>query len=167
MNFERLTVKSAEAIQQAAESARRAGNPAIEDLHLLDALLAQSEGIVVPVLQKVGVNVSRLREGLKSALDRLPKQSGGAAQPTISRELNGVLDAAEADARELSDEYVSTEHLLLGLAGRKASSTRELLGAQGATREALLQALEQVRGSHRVTDQTPEAKYQASASPPT
>src|SRR5690606_26779962 len=109
------------------------GNPAIEDLHLLDALLAQSEGIVVPVLQKVGVNVSRLREALKAGLDRLPKQSGGAAQPTISRELNEVLDTAESDARELKDEYISTEHLLLGLASRKASSTRELLGGQGAT----------------------------------
>ena len=161
INFERLTVKSAEAIQQAAETARRAGNPAIEDLHLLDALLSQAEGIVVPVLQKVGVNIPALREGVRAGLDRLARQSGGGAQPTISRELNEILDAAEADARELKDEYISTEHLLLGLSAKKGSSARELLATRGATRATLVQALEQVRGSHRVSDQNPEAKYQA------
>jgi ATP-dependent Clp protease ATP-binding subunit ClpB len=158
-NFERLTVKSAEAIQAAANSARQAGNPQVEDLHLLDALLSQEEGIVVPVLQKVGVNVARLRDGLREQVERLPKQFGG-SQPTISRELNEILDVAEKTARELKDEYISTEHLLLGLAERKGSA-RDLLSGQGATRKALEQALEQVRGSHRVTDQTPEEKYQA------
>jgi ATP-dependent Clp protease ATP-binding subunit ClpB len=160
INFDRLTVKSAEAIQQAANTARQAGNPAIEDLHLLDALLRQEEGIVIPILQKVGVGITRLREELDRALGRLPRQSGG-AQPNISRELNEIFDEADREARELKDEYISMEHLLLGLAGKKGSTTRELLTAQGATREALLQALEQVRGSHRVTDQTPEDKYQA------
>jgi ATP-dependent Clp protease ATP-binding subunit ClpB len=161
VNFDRLTVKSAEALQQAANTARQTGNPAVEDLHLLDALLSQEEGIVVPILQKVGVNVTRLREALKAALGRLPKQSGGGAQPTISRELNEILDLAEKDARELKDEYISTEHLLLALAEKKGATTRDLLSAQGAGRDALLQALEQVRGSHRVSDQTPETKYQA------
>jgi ATP-dependent Clp protease ATP-binding subunit ClpB len=160
INFDRLTVKSAESIQQAANTARQAGNPAIEDLHLLDALLRQEEGIVIPILQKVGVGVTRLREELDRALSRLPRQSGG-AQPNISRELNEIFDEADREARELKDEYISTEHLLLGLAAKKGSTTRELLSAQGATREALLQALEQVRGSHRVTDQSPEDKYQA------
>jgi ATP-dependent Clp protease ATP-binding subunit ClpB len=160
INFDRLTVKSAEAIQQAATTARQGGNPAIEDLHLLDALLTQEEGIVVPVLQKVGVNVTRLREELAAAVKRLPTQYGG-SQPTISRELNEILDRAEKEARDLKDEYVSTEHLLLGLAEKKGSSTRELLSAQGATRDALFEALRQVRGAHRVTDQTPEEKYQA------
>ena len=160
INFDRLTVKSAEAIPEAANAARQAGTPVLEDVHLLQALLGQDEGIVVPVLQKVGVNATRLREAARAAAERLPKQSGG-GQPTVSRELNEVLDTAEAEARELKDEYVSTEHLLLGLAGKKASSTRELLAAQGATRESILQALEQVRSSHRVTDQTPEDKYQA------
>ena len=160
INFDRLTVKAAEAIQQAANSARQKGNPAIEDLHLLSALLAQEEGIVVPVLQKVGVNVTRLANELEAALGRLPRQSGG-SQPTISRELNEILDRAEQEARDLKDEYVSTEHLLLGLAEKKGSSTRELLSVQGADRDALMQALEQVRGAHRVTDQNPEEKYQA------
>ncbi|HTE18149.1 MAG TPA: Clp protease N-terminal domain-containing protein, partial [Armatimonadota bacterium] len=159
MNFDRLTVKSAEAIQNAANEARRAGNPTVEDLHLTAALLDQEEGIVVPILQKVGVNVTRLRTEVDAARGRLPKQSGG-AQATISRELNEVLDRAEKEARDLKDEYISTEHLLLGLAD-KGFAVRDLLRAQGATREALVQSLEQVRGSHRVTDQNPEDKYQA------
>jgi ATP-dependent Clp protease ATP-binding subunit ClpB len=159
INFDRLTVKSAEAIQNAANEARRAGNPTVEDLHLTSALLEQEEGIVVPILQKVGVNVTRLRAEVDAARGRLPKQSGG-AQPHISRELNEVLDRAEKEARDLKDEYISTEHLLLGLA-EKGFAVRDLLRAQGASREALVQALEQVRGSHRVTDQNPEEKYQA------
>src|SRR5688500_18395376 len=159
INFDRLTVKSAEAVQSAAGEARKAGNPTIEDLHLLTALLEQEEGIVVPILQKVGVNVARLKSEVESARARLPKQSGG-ANATISRELNEVLDRAEQEARDLKDEYISTEHLLLGLA-EKGFSVRELLRAHGATREALAQALEQVRGSHRVTDQNPEENYQA------
>ncbi|MDQ3557408.1 MAG: AAA family ATPase, partial [Gemmatimonadota bacterium] len=160
INFDRLTVKSAEAIQAAAQAAGQAGNPAVEDAHLLAALLSQDEGIVVPVLQKVGVNVARLRSELDAARGRLPRQSGG-GQPTISRELNEVLTRAEEEARGLRDEYVSTEHLLLALADRRASTTRDLLAAQGATRDALLQALEGVRGSHRVVDQNPENQYQA------
>ncbi|CAN5803180.1 ATP-dependent chaperone ClpB [soil metagenome] len=160
INFDRLTVKAAEAIQAAANAARQAGNPAIEDVHLLGALLAQDEGIVVPILQKVGVNVGRLGTELQAATGRLPKQSGG-AQPTVSRELNEVLDRAEQEARDLKDEYISTEHMLLALAEKRGTSTRDLLSAQGATRDALLQALQQVRGSHRVTDQNPEEKYQA------
>ncbi|HEX8276331.1 MAG TPA: ATP-dependent chaperone ClpB [Longimicrobiaceae bacterium] len=160
INFDRLTVKTAEAIQEAANTARKNGNPAIEDVHLLAALLAQEEGIVVPILQKVGVNVARLTSELDAALGRLPKQSGG-SQPTISRELNEILDRAEKEARDLKDEYVSTEHVLLGLAEKKGSTTRDLLAAQGAGRDAVLQALQQVRGAHRVTDQNPEEKYQS------
>jgi ATP-dependent Clp protease ATP-binding subunit ClpB len=158
INPDRLTVKSAEALQDAMGRAQRAGNPQIEDLHLLQALLDQAEGIVVPVLQKVGVNISRLRTEADAAAARLPKQSG--ATPSLSRELNAVLDQAEQEARDLKDEYVSTEHVLLALA-EKGSSVRDLLRAQGAARKTLLEALEQVRGAHHVTDQNPEEKYQA------
>jgi ATP-dependent Clp protease ATP-binding subunit ClpB len=160
INFDRLTVKAAEALQEAAQRARREGNPAVEDLHLLAALLAQDEGIVAPVLQKVGVNVTGLRAATEEAAGRLPRQSGG-AQPTISRELNTVLDRAEEEARSLQDEYISTEHLLMALVGKEARSTAPLLAAQGVSRDDLLAALSQIRGSHRVTDQTPEEKYQA------
>ncbi|HEV7587142.1 MAG TPA: Clp protease N-terminal domain-containing protein, partial [Longimicrobium sp.] len=158
INPDRLTVKSAEALQEAMSRAQRAGNPQIEDLHLLQALLDQEDGIVVPILQKVGVNAARLRADLEAAAARLPKQTG--AQPHMSRELNAVLDQAEKEARELKDEYVSTEHLLLALVD-KGSSVAGLLKAQGASRKTLMEALEQVRGAHHVTDQNPEEKYQA------
>ena len=113
-SFERLTVKAGEALQAASNAARQAGNPQIEDSHLLAALLDQEEGIVVPILQKVGVNVARLRSENDAAAARLPRQSG--AQPTLSRELHQVLDRAEQEAHDLKDEYISTEHLLLALA---------------------------------------------------
>ncbi|HUF52101.1 MAG TPA: ATP-dependent chaperone ClpB [Longimicrobiales bacterium] len=160
LNHERLTIKAAEAVQAAAQDATRRGNPALEDVHALTALLDQEETVVVPVLQKVGVNVTRLREALDAVLERLPKQTGGSS-PSVSRELNQIFDAAERIARELSDEYTSTEHLLLGIAAQKGSTVRELLQHQGATEAALRDALEAVRGSHRVTDQSPEQKYRA------
>jgi ATP-dependent Clp protease ATP-binding subunit ClpB len=160
LSGDRLTIKAAEGIQAASSEAQRRGNPAIEDLHLLNALLQQEETVVVPVLQKVGVNIARLRDELKGALDRLPRQSGGSS-PQVSRELNKIFDEADAEARELKDEYVSTEHLLLALAGHKGSTTRELLSTQGAGAKDLRDALEAVRGSHRVTDQDPEQKYRA------
>ena len=160
LNPDRLTVKAAESIQAAAQDAQRRGNPAIEDVHLLSALLAQEESIVVPILQKVGVNITRLRESLNARIDRLPKQSG-VTQPTVSRELNQIFDLAEQAARSLEDEYVSTEHLLLALAEKRGSFTRELLQEQGATEQGLREALEAVRGPHRVTDQEPEQKYRA------
>jgi ATP-dependent Clp protease ATP-binding subunit ClpB len=106
------------------------------------------------------LNVTRLREQLGAALDRLSRQSGGSAA-SLSRELNKVLDAADKEARTLKDEYVSTEHLLIALAAQKGSTTRDLLSAQGATAESLREAIEAVRGPHRVTDQDPETKYRA------
>ncbi|MFL5577090.1 MAG: ATP-dependent chaperone ClpB [Gemmatimonadaceae bacterium] len=159
INPDRLTVKSSEAINEAVALARRNGNPVVHDAHLLLALLGQDEGIVVPVLQKLGVNVSALREAVEREVGRYPRQSG--ADPTLSRELNQVLDRADEEARKLGDEYVSTEHLLLALADVKGSESRALLGAAGVTRDQLLEALKQVRGAHRVTDQTPENQYQA------
>ncbi len=159
INPDRLTVKATEALNEAVDLARRAGNPLVYDLHLLMALLTQDEGIVVPILQKLGVSVAQLRESVGREMARYPKQSS--AQPTLSRELNQVFDKAEADARELGDEFVSTEHFLLALSNVKGTETKNLLNGVGATHDALLEALQQVRGSHRVTDQTPENQYQA------
>jgi ATP-dependent Clp protease ATP-binding subunit ClpB len=159
INPDRLTVKSAEAFNEALSEARRQGNPLVYDTHLLLALLNQDEGIVVPLLQKLGVNVTKVREELQRESGRHPKQSG--AQPTLSRELNRVADKAEEEARSLGDEFVSTEHLLLALVATKGLETRTILAAQGVTRDALLEALKAVRGSHRVTDQSPENQYQA------
>src|SRR5882762_7381464 len=111
---DRLTVKAGEALNDAVGEARRAGNPVVYDVHLLSALLVQSEGIVVPLLQKLGVSVAAIREQVAREIARLPKQSD--PQPSASRELNTVLDRAEAQAKQLGDEYVSTEHFLLALA---------------------------------------------------
>src|SRR6202171_4015135 len=159
INPDRLTVKASEALNEAVDLARRAGNPLVYDLHLLLALLAQDEGIVVPILQKLGVSVAQLREAVGREMARYPKQSN--AQPTLSRELNQVFDKAEADAKKLGDEFVSTEHFLLALSDVKGTESRNLLNGVGATHDALLDALQNVRGSHRVTDQTPENQYQA------
>jgi ATP-dependent Clp protease ATP-binding subunit ClpB len=159
INPDRLTVKATEALNEAVELARRAGNPLVYDLHLLTALLNQDEGIVVPILQKLGVSVAQLREAVGREMARFPKQSS--AQPTLSRELNQVFDKAEADARELGDDFVSAEHFLLGLSDVKGTESRNLLSGVGATHASLLEALQTVRGSHRVTDQNPENQYQA------
>ncbi|MFQ5689719.1 MAG: ATP-dependent chaperone ClpB [Gemmatimonadota bacterium] len=159
MPADRLTVKAAEALRDAAGNARRAGNPAVEDLHLLAALLDQEDGAIVPVLQKVGVGIPSLHTALAARLERLPKQSGAA--PVASRELDRILDRAEALAREMEDSFVSTEHLLMALAGKEATSTRELLEAAGAGPEDLRQAVEELRGPHRVSDQDAESKYRA------
>src|SRR5687767_6160052 len=159
INPDRLTVKSSEALTDAVNIARRAGNPQVYDLHLLLALLNQDEGIVTPLLQKSAVNVDALRTELERELGRAPKQSD--AQPTLSRELTQVLDRAETEAKKLGDEFVSTEHLLLALTEVKGSETKNLLAGIGATHDTLQEALTAVRGSHRVTDQTPENQYQA------
>ena len=161
LSSDRLTIKTAEAIQAAASEAQRRGNPAVEDLHLLAALLTQDETVVVPVLQKVGVNVTRLREELRVAVDRLPKQTGGTSAPTLSRELNRILDVADKEARSMKDEYISTEHVLIALAAHKGSSTRDMLNVQGGSAESLRDAIESVRGAHRVTSQDPETQFRA------
>src|SRR5438128_7404940 len=157
---DRLTVKAAEALQQAASLARSRGNPVVNDAHLFYALLQQDEGIVVPLLQKAGLNVTQLQAETEREIARFPQQSGG-VEPTLSGELSRVLDRADEDAKALGDAYVSTEHILLALAEEKGTTARELLSAHGVTRKDLLAALEGVRGAHRVTDQEPESKYQA------
>ena len=156
---DRLTVKSADALNDALAAARTHGNPLVYDAHLLAALLDQDESIVPPVLQKLGVQLPALREAVEREIARYPKQSG--ASPSLARELTAVLDQAEIEAKALGDEYVSTEHLLIALAAAKGTESKAVLGAVGVTKEAVLEAIEAVRGSHRVTDQTPENQYQA------
>ncbi|PYP35114.1 MAG: ATP-dependent chaperone ClpB [Gemmatimonadetes bacterium] len=158
---ERLTVKAAEALQQASALARSRGNPVINDAHLFLALLSQEDGIVVPLLQKAGLNVTQLSAETEREIERFPKQSGTTAEPTLSREVSRVLDRADEEAKGLGDAYVSTEHLLLALVDEKGTTARQLLAAAGVDRGVLLSALEGVRGTHRVTDQEPEQKYQA------
>src|SRR5438093_3996875 len=129
INSEKLTVKAGEALNDAVAAARRNGNPVLYDLHLLAALLEQDEGIVVPILQKLGASVAGLREQVAREIDRYPKQTD--AQPTMSRELNQVFDRAEDEAKKLGDEYVSTEHVLLALSDTKGTESRALLRGIG------------------------------------
>ncbi len=156
---DRLTVRASRALQEAAELARSGGNPAVEDIHLLAGLLAEEDGIVEPVLRKVGAEPARIRSAVEEAMGRLPRQTEAA--PAASRELGRVLDEADAEARRMDDLYVSTEHLLVALASKQASSTRHILANEGATQEALREALVAVRGPHKVTDQEAEGKYRA------
>jgi len=157
---DRLTLKAQEAFRDAGEDGRRRGNPVINDAHLFLALLNQEEGVVWPLLQKAGVNVSRVRDELDQEVGRLPRQEGG-GEPAFSRELTAVFDRAEAEAKALGDAYISTEHLVLGLADVKGTSAKRLLQENGVSADQLREALAEVRGSHRVTDQTPEEQYQS------
>ncbi|MEA2231811.1 MAG: ATP-dependent Clp protease ATP-binding subunit ClpB [Solirubrobacteraceae bacterium] len=159
MQPDRFTIKTQEALQAALKLARARRHAQVAPLHLLAALLDQEDGVVVPVLGKIGVAPDALRGDGSAALGELPTLREE-AEPTTSRELIAILRAAEREMRELKDEYVSVEHLLLALAADKGPAGQALRGA-GATRERLLQALAEVRGSHRVTDQSPEEKIQA------
>jgi len=160
IRWDKFTVKSQEAIQSAGTLATEHGNPELLPLHLLAALLEDKEGVIVPVLQKVGVATDQLIAQTTEALSKLPKVSGG-AQPGMSNAMQKVLDQAFKEADNFKDEYVSTEHLLLALAKQKNEGAQLLLASQGATYDAILKGLSTVRGSQRVTDQNPEAKFQA------
>jgi ATP-dependent Clp protease ATP-binding subunit ClpB len=160
MRFDKLTIKSQEALSEAQSLATSRGHSEIQPAHLLRALLGQPEGSTVPVLQKLGVPLDRLQGEIEKILQAIPKVSGG-AQPQLSRAAARVLEAANAEADAMKDEYISTEHLLLAIAGEKQDPASERLRAAGANREAILKALAQVRGGARVTDQDPESKYQA------
>src|SRR5580693_1122828 len=161
IRWDKFTVKSQEAIQSAGTLATEHGNPELLPLHLLAALLEDKDGIIVPVLQKVGVATDQLIAKTTETLGKLPKVSGSGAQPGMSNAMQKVLDQAFKEADNFKDEYVSTEHLLLALAQQKNDGAQLLLASFGATYDAILKSLSTVRGSQRVTDQNPEAKFQA------
>ncbi|MDA0311711.1 MAG: type VI secretion system ATPase TssH, partial [Gemmatimonadetes bacterium] len=140
---DRLTVKAAEALQSAAAEARQRGNAEIHGVHLLDALLGQEEGVVVPILQKLEVPVGLVQSRAKEALDRMARVDGG-SDPNLSRDLRAALSGAEEVSRELEDEFVSTEHLLLGMTSEKNDAGRILRDA-GATLSEVRAAVESVR----------------------
>jgi len=158
---EKMTIKTQEALAGAQQSAVRQGNGAIEPEHLLASLLEQEGGLVAPILQKVGAAPAALRSAADALVKKLPQVSGATAQAYLSPSLNRILDAAQREADAMKDEFVSTEHLLLGFfAEKQCAATQALLDA-GATRENVLAALVEIRGGERVTDQSPEDKYQA------
>ncbi|HTQ38414.1 MAG TPA: ATP-dependent chaperone ClpB [Pirellulales bacterium] len=160
LRFDKFTIKAQEAVQRAQEMAADHGNPQIDPLHLLASLLAEEEGIVKPLLDKIGVNRTQLDRIAESELNHLPKQSGHVGQPGISHELNNVFEAAQREAGTMKDDFVSTEHLLLALA-KVDSKARNVLKLNAITEKELLAAMQTVRGSQRVTDMAPEAKFQA------
>ena len=161
IRWDKFTLKSQESVQAANQLATENGNPEILPLHLLAALIEDKDGIIVPVLEKVGVPTAQLRAKAKDSLSQLPKVSGSSTQPGTSAALSKIFDQAFKEAENFKDEYVSTEHLLLALANAKNDGAALLLASFGATHDAILKSLTTVRGSQRVTDQNPEAKYQA------
>src|SRR6195256_460056 len=159
MRIDKYTQKMQEGLQAAQDLASQANHPEITNEHFLSALLDQGEGIARPLLEKIGANVDQLRERLRSDRDRRPKIHGSAADVRFSNELRSVLDAAEKEKSKLKDEFTSAEHYLLALSGANVPAAK-LLKELGVTHAKLMQALQQVRGSQRVTDQNPEGKYQ-------
>jgi ATP-dependent Clp protease ATP-binding subunit ClpB len=160
MRIDKFTQKMQEALQAAQDLASQSNHQEIANEHFLSVLLDQADGITRPLLEKIGVPVTRLREGLATELERRPKIHGAAVDVRLSNELRSVLDGAEKEMSKLKDEYTSAEHYLLALTGANVPAAK-LLKELGVTRDKLMQALQQVRGSQRVTDQNPEGKYQA------
>jgi len=158
MNAQKFTLKSQEALQAMQALAEEYGHQEIRDLHLLAALLRQSDSLVLPALQKLEVNLSKLTGDLENALAKLPRVSG--SQVYLSQEVLDVMHQAEKDADKLQDDYISLEHLLLALL-EKGKEAGKLLKSMGASPDKLLLALKELRGNQRVTDQNPEAKFQA------
>ncbi len=161
IRWDKLTVKSQEAMQQAIAQASELGNPELQPVHLLLTLIGDREGVILPVLEKIGVPAERLEAELHSIEEKLPRVAGAQGQPGLSNRLNKAVEQAFKEAANFKDEYVSTEHLLLGLSREKGDPAVDALLAVGATHDAILRALTAVRGSQRVTDQNPEAKFQA------
>src|SRR3984893_3508091 len=159
MRIDKYTQKMQEALQAAQDLASQASHPEITNEHFLSALLDQSEGITRPLLEKIGANVDQLHERLRSELERRPKIHSATADLRLSNELRSVLDDAEKEMSKLKDEFTSAEHYLLALAGANVPAAK-LLKDFSVTRDKLMQGLQQVRGSQRVTDQNPEGKYQ-------
>ena len=161
IRWDKFTLKAQEAVQRANELASEHGNPELVPLHLLAALAEDKEGIVAPILEKIGIGAQAVLHETYQAIDQLPKVSGGAAQASPSQSANQLLEKAFKEAANFKDEYVSTEHLLLAITQLKRDAAQEILAHQGATYDVILKALTTVRGSQKVTDQNPEAKYQA------
>jgi ATP-dependent Clp protease ATP-binding subunit ClpB len=158
---ERLTLKAQDALRSALERARELGNPVMNDAHLLAALLAQEDGIIQPILRKAGVVVPRLSNQTEAEITTFPRQEGSDTPPTIDRGTSKVFARAEKLATEFGDDYISTEHILLALAEEKGTTAHRLLEQEGLSVSALREALDEIRGAHRVTDQEPEGKYQS------
>jgi ATP-dependent Clp protease ATP-binding subunit ClpB len=160
LRFDKMTVKAQEALQSAQEIAGRHENQQIEPIHLLAALAAQTDGVVPPLLARLGIRAEVLSQDIEREIGRLPRVTGF-AQQHMGKPLNDVLERAFDEAQRFKDEYVSTEHTFLAIAGQDRDAAGQLLKKHGASHEAILQALTSVRGTQRVTSQNPEATYEA------
>jgi ATP-dependent Clp protease ATP-binding subunit ClpB len=161
LNINKLTVKAQEAVVSAQNLARESGHAEFTPEHLLVALIQQEGGIVTPILNKLSANPSQIEMQVANELSKRSKVGGASAEPIISPSLRKVFDAAFKSAEDFKDEYVSTEHLLIGITEARESTAAQILSRAGVSRDAVLKALQSVRGSQRVTDQNPEDKYQA------
>src|SRR5499427_2434293 len=157
---DKMTLKSQEALQAAQAHAQEKNNPQVMPEHLLWALIQQKDGVVLPILQKLGVNLQTVAHDLATAVGKLPLVQGQ-AELYLSAALSKVVESAFKEADQFKDEYVSSEHLLIALAGAKTEEAGRLLQANGVTKDAILKVLVSIRGSQKITDQNPEEKYQA------
>jgi ATP-dependent Clp protease ATP-binding subunit ClpB len=160
IRFDKLTLKGQEALQSAQSHAQEKGNPQVTPEHLLWALIEQKEGVVLPILQKLGVNLQTIARDLADSVAKLPKVQGE-AELYMSPALNRVLEDSFKEADQFKDEYVSTEHLLIALSSAKNEAVARLLQSHGVTKDAILKVLVSIRGTQKITDQNPEEKYQA------
>ncbi|HEY4416557.1 MAG TPA: ATP-dependent chaperone ClpB [Verrucomicrobiae bacterium] len=160
MQLDKLTLKSQEAVQAAQRIAREHSHQEVDGEHLLLALISQQESLIPDLLERIGIPVTRLQPDLQKELARRHKIQGG-NDPYIGRDLQKALEAAQSEAAKLKDEYISTEHLLLGLLDEASPSLKKIIQAHGLKRDAVLKALAELRGNQRVTDQSPEGKFQA------
>jgi len=162
MDIEKFTLKAQEALQEAKSIAERKHHQQIDVEHVLSALLDQKEGIVIPILQKLGSNPDLIASQLGDELNRVPQVTGrGTGQVYLSSRLNEIFNNAWKEAERLKDEYMSTEHLLIAIADEKQGAAFQILQRNGVTKDAIFRVLQEIRGPHRVTDQNPEEKYQA------
>ncbi len=161
MRFDRLTIKAQEALETAQNLAADTQSPELNVEHLMLALLHQTDGIVTPIFQKLGVDTVEITSALENVVQKAPKVQGAASQMRISQALQSVLDAGFKEATGLKDEYVSTEHLLIACAEAKQTEVGRILREAGITKDKILKALVDIRGNQRITDQNPEDKYQA------
>ena len=161
MNLDQLTLKAQEALGQASQKAQKLNHPAIEAVHLLDAMINQSDGVVEPLLQKLGVYPANVLKDIETAYSHLPTTTGVLQQPGVSRTLGKLLSKAAEEAEQMKDAYVGNEHVLLALISGGDDRAYEILKAQNIDRSKLMMALQEIRGHQTITDQNPEGKYRA------
>ena len=161
MRFDRLTIKAQEALETAQNLATDAQNPELSVEHLMLALIKQTDGIVAPIFQKLGVDLTGITSAIEAAVQKMPKVQGAASEMRMAHALQSVLDTGFKEATALKDAYVSTEHLLIACTEAKLTEVGKILRETGVTKDKILHALVDIRGNQRITDQNPEDKYQA------